>query len=215
MDHLKNINPHQQVINEGHSLQLGEYVIIQTYPLGRKLVIRWRTFDYQEAWQKNEFENLSHDYSSYAVRQWDEGQLWQVDENGCPDQISLEQSWDIDPAYLAASRNPDTDGAIEIHRCSYPYFLTTRTRHNLYGEVFEYWQPVTCLRSDVGRSITCCPNCALTLIDFDDEEEVQPVCAACMTCQHYHGRSYGGNFLNCGIHPSGWEGESCPYFEDK
>ncbi len=62
MDNLKNINPHQQATNEGHSLQLGEYVIIQTYPLGRKLVIRWRTFDYREAWQKNEFGRVDGGY---------------------------------------------------------------------------------------------------------------------------------------------------------
>ncbi|MBW4510940.1 MAG: hypothetical protein KME64_31150 [Scytonematopsis contorta HA4267-MV1] len=33
---------------------------------------------------------------------------------------------------------------------------------------------------------------------------------ACMGCQHYHGHVYGGNLLVCGMHPSGYEGDSCP-----
>ncbi len=36
---------------------------------------------------------------------------------------------------------------------------------------------------------------------------------ACQGCQHYHGQSYGGNLLVCGMHPYGWDGESCPDWE--
>jgi hypothetical protein len=35
----------------------------------------------------------------------------------------------------------------------------------------------------------------------------------CMGCRHYHGYVYGGNLLVCGMHPYGWEGESCPDWE--
>jgi hypothetical protein len=35
----------------------------------------------------------------------------------------------------------------------------------------------------------------------------RPVCAG---CRHYHGQSYGGNILVCGMHPYGFEGEKCP-----
>jgi hypothetical protein len=33
---------------------------------------------------------------------------------------------------------------------------------------------------------------------------------ACVGCRHYHGQSYGGNLLICGMHPFGWDGETCP-----
>lgn len=33
---------------------------------------------------------------------------------------------------------------------------------------------------------------------------------ACVGCGNYHGYSYGGNLLVCGIHPYGWEGDNCP-----
>lgn len=36
---------------------------------------------------------------------------------------------------------------------------------------------------------------------------------ACRGCRHYHGRIYGGRLLVCGMHPYGWEGESCPDWE--
>lgn len=36
---------------------------------------------------------------------------------------------------------------------------------------------------------------------------------ACMGCRHYHGQAYGGNLLVCGMHPYGWEDESCPDWE--
>lgn len=33
---------------------------------------------------------------------------------------------------------------------------------------------------------------------------------ACIGCQHYHGRLYGGTVLVCGMHPYGWDDENCP-----
>jgi hypothetical protein len=33
---------------------------------------------------------------------------------------------------------------------------------------------------------------------------------ACQGCCHYHGRSYGGTRLVCGMHPYGVEEEDCP-----
>lgn len=38
--------------------------------------------------------------------------------------------------------------------------------------------------------------------------------SACLGCQHYHGRIYGGNLLVCGMHPHGWDGDSCPDWEE-
>lgn len=35
----------------------------------------------------------------------------------------------------------------------------------------------------------------------------------CVGCRHYHGMAYGGQELVCGMHPYGWEGESCPDWE--
>lgn len=37
--------------------------------------------------------------------------------------------------------------------------------------------------------------------------------AACIGCRNYHGRVYGGNLLVCGMHPYGWDGETCPDWE--
>lgn len=39
--------------------------------------------------------------------------------------------------------------------------------------------------------------------------------SACIGCQHYHGQIYGNNLLVCGMHPYGWEGESCPDWESE
>ncbi len=39
--------------------------------------------------------------------------------------------------------------------------------------------------------------------------------SACIGCHHYHGQVYGGNLLVCGMHPSGWEGENCPDWEQQ
>ncbi|MEO1428340.1 MAG: hypothetical protein AAFS12_08280 [Cyanobacteria bacterium J06632_19] len=36
---------------------------------------------------------------------------------------------------------------------------------------------------------------------------------ACMGCRNYHGQVYNGNLLVCGMHPSGYEDESCPDWE--
>lgn len=55
------------------------------------------------------------------------------------------------------------------------------------------------------------------------EETVQPVVntvepimndhPACVGCRHYHGQSYNGVMLVCGMHPFGWEEEKCPDWE--
>ncbi|WP_019504618.1 hypothetical protein [Pleurocapsa sp. PCC 7319] len=36
---------------------------------------------------------------------------------------------------------------------------------------------------------------------------------ACINCANYHGRSYNGNLLVCGMHPEGWHGTNCPDWE--
>ena len=35
----------------------------------------------------------------------------------------------------------------------------------------------------------------------------------CVGCRNYHGQSYNGVMLVCGMHPSGWDGEQCPDWE--
>ncbi|MDD1415131.1 hypothetical protein MEN41_10965 [Dolichospermum sp. ST_con] len=37
--------------------------------------------------------------------------------------------------------------------------------------------------------------------------------AACIGCSNYHGQVYSGNLLVCGMHPHGWDDESCPDWE--
>jgi hypothetical protein len=41
--------------------------------------------------------------------------------------------------------------------------------------------------------------------------EINP---ACVGCSNYHGHSYNGNLLVCGIHPYGWKGETCPDWQE-
>lgn len=38
---------------------------------------------------------------------------------------------------------------------------------------------------------------------------------ACMGCRHYHGQSYNGTMLVCGMHPFGWQEQEqkCPDWE--
>lgn len=36
---------------------------------------------------------------------------------------------------------------------------------------------------------------------------------ACVGCRNYHGYSYGGEMLVCGMHPYGWQEASCPDWE--
>ncbi|MEL6462583.1 MAG: hypothetical protein AAFY21_09800 [Cyanobacteria bacterium J06641_2] len=36
---------------------------------------------------------------------------------------------------------------------------------------------------------------------------------ACIGCSNYHGQVYNGNLLVCGMHPSGYEDETCPDWE--
>jgi hypothetical protein len=38
---------------------------------------------------------------------------------------------------------------------------------------------------------------------------------ACVGCRNYHGYTYNGNLLVCGIHPYGWDDENCPDWEKK
>ncbi len=55
------------------------------------------------------------------------------------------------------------------------------------------------------------------------EESVQPIArtvepilndhATCVGCRNYHGQSYNGVMLVCGMHPAGWDGEQCPDWE--
>lgn len=37
---------------------------------------------------------------------------------------------------------------------------------------------------------------------------------ACINCANYHGQAYNGNLLVCAMHPSGYEGDSCPDWEE-
>lgn len=38
---------------------------------------------------------------------------------------------------------------------------------------------------------------------------------ACVGCTNYHGQTYAGNRLICGVHPYGWEGDNCPDWEEE
>ena len=44
-------------------------------------------------------------------------------------------------------------------------------------------------------------------------ESTQEKNAACIGCSNYHGQVYNGNLLVCGMHPHGWDDQSCPDWE--
>jgi hypothetical protein len=53
------------------------------------------------------------------------------------------------------------------------------------------------------------PRVGLVGIDYAEAEPPKPQAPTiCQNCRNYHGQSYGGNFMVCGIHPYG-NGEDC------
>ncbi|MBE9047762.1 hypothetical protein IQ255_25760 [Pleurocapsales cyanobacterium LEGE 10410] len=36
---------------------------------------------------------------------------------------------------------------------------------------------------------------------------------ACINCANYHGQAYNGSLLVCGMHPHGYDGDTCPDWE--
>ncbi|MBD1849940.1 hypothetical protein [Leptolyngbya sp. FACHB-711] len=42
-----------------------------------------------------------------------------------------------------------------------------------------------------------------------------PMPKACRGCLHFHGRTYNGNYLVCGMHPYGVETETCSDWEQR
>ncbi|WP_193199681.1 hypothetical protein [Nostoc sp. MG11] len=191
----------------------GEYLVIQTYPHDKKLVVKHRSFDYQEANSSCQFENLAHDYTSFSLRIFHDSRLWTVDSEGNPGSRSLQQDWKIAQEYKDADSDGNFESEIDICNCGYPYFSV------LIDIDIYYWKSITCLVEDRGREIINCPNCNALIEDQGededdfDEEESRP--AACIGCENYHGQYYGGNMLVCAIHPHGVEGENCPDYCDR
>lgn len=145
-----------------------EYLVIRTYPYGIETEVLCRTEDYFEAKDKCTLENLVHDYSSFAVRCLQDDTLYEIDLGGIPGEKSLQQLWQIDPYYLAASLDWNIDSVIRIHSCSYPYFVSPETKLNDFGQFVEYWQPVICLVDDSGSEIRECPNCGGLIVNLDN-----------------------------------------------
>ena len=50
-------------------------------------------------------------------------------------------------------------------------------------------------------------------VEVTTESPTKDNYAACIGCQHYHGHSYNGQILVCGMHPFGYEDENCPDWE--
>ncbi|BAY67103.1 hypothetical protein NIES22_72660 (plasmid) [Calothrix brevissima NIES-22] len=148
-----------------------EYLVIQTYPPEKRLIIDKRSFNHKEARNYCDIQNLAHDYTSYSLRIFHNQKLWEVNFMGEPLEVSQQQDWKIHEDYFQAERDENFDCEIVLCRCSYPYFSSLRTFSNNYGEGDEYWQPVTCLVEDNGRDIDNCPNCNCALIKLDENED--------------------------------------------
>lgn len=190
----------------------GQYVVIQTHPLGRRINYICNTFSLTKARQRKELENLAHDYACFAVKMYFCGKLYEIEPDGARGILSLEQEWHIEPSYWDVHCIRTNDAAVLLCECSYPYFTGMVMNSN---SGFEPWsQPVTCLVEDHGREINQCPNCGRVLFGEDDEEEEDDgndyIPEICVGCKNYHGRFYWGKQLICAIHPIGYNGESCP-----
>lgn len=69
------------------------------------------------------------------------------------------------------------------------------------------------------------PTVEIYIVEFDiersgfyspEEDRGDPVLndhPACVGCRNYHGKVYGNEMLVCGLHPYGWDSESCPDWE--
>ncbi|RAM48831.1 MAG: hypothetical protein C6Y22_25770 [Hapalosiphonaceae cyanobacterium JJU2] len=204
----------EESVARKHNPKFGqrEYLVIQTYPIGKTIRVIYRSYDYQEAEQQCNLENLANDYCSFATRVYYDGKIWVPSvRTGIPYKISEQQFWEIHDYYKKVSNDLNIDGEIEIHDCSYPYFYSLKT-----DNLREYWQPLTCLKDDYGRDIDVCPNCGCNLVEYDyeDLEEDEDIPLACKGCSNYHGEFYEDTQLICGIHPYGWLNDgNCPDFE--
>lgn len=191
----------------------GQYVVIQTHPLGRRIRYIYNTFNLTKARQRKELENLAHDYTCFGIRMYFCGKLYEIKLDGTRGILSLEQDWRIKQRYWDVHCIRSNDAAVIVCECSYPYFTGMVMNSN---SGLEPWsQPVTCLVEDHGREINQCPNCGRDLFCEDDEEEEDDeynyyIPTACIGCNNYHGRFYWGKQLICAIHPKGYDGESCP-----
>ncbi|MCC5609729.1 hypothetical protein LC612_23870 [Nostoc sp. CHAB 5834] len=199
MDTLTDFSFLEESVAKKHNPKFGdrEYLVIQTYPLGKTTRVVYRSYDYQEAERLCNLENLSHDYSSYTTRIYHDGKFWIPGNiSGIPYKVSEQQFWEIHSDY----KSTDIDGEIEICDCSYLYFVGRASI-------------LTCLENDNGRSITVCPNCRATLQEDEEEDDCDDfTTSACQGCSNYDGEFYGDNRLICAIHPYGCGSDFCPDF---
>jgi hypothetical protein len=73
----------------------------------------------------------------------------------------------------------------------------------------DFWDAfdISSLEEELTRDYGVQENEFLGITKVHPNPETHP---ACVGCQHYHGYAYGGNLLVCGIHPYGWDDETCP-----
>lgn len=94
------------------------------------------------------------------------------------------------------------------------------------SEVDRHWQDFLDLLSETGieAEIIIFEDLEEFADEFGEESELfgfnfkRPTPEnhpACLGCQHYHGRVYGGNLLVCAMHPYGWDDKNCPDWESK
>jgi hypothetical protein len=200
---------HERVACRYNPYQEGEYLVIQSYPKSRRLIVEYRSFDYREVSSKCEMDNLGHDYTSFALRIFHQGKLW-VTQSGKPKTLSEQQDWKIASEYDIAHYDENSEGQLDLCACSYPYYSAYRSTGT-----WEYWQPITCLEEDNGREFSNCPNCdseadlRYRKIYEEPEVEENTIPEICIGCVYYH----GDNDINCALHPEGkidncddWEG---------
>jgi hypothetical protein len=156
----------ERTAKEFNSFHEREYLVIQTYPVGRSLRVEHRSFDYRAAKSSCELENMAHDYTSFGLRIFYNSKLWTVDFEGNPHSLSEQQDWKIAHKYFQLCKTENTEYKIVICQCSYPYFSALWS-----GEYSSQLQLKTCLVDDHSREIDHCPNCDCALTEDEDEDE--------------------------------------------
>ncbi|MBE9037009.1 hypothetical protein [aff. Roholtiella sp. LEGE 12411] len=149
-------------LNDTHTFNCfeeGEYLVIQTYPSGKKLRVEHRSFDYRAAKNYCDLESMAHDYTSFDLRIVKDSKLWTVDFDGNPQSLSEQQDWKIAQKYFQLHKDKNVECEIVVCQCSYPYFSALEI-----GEYSSQLRLETCLVEDNSREIDQCPNCNCALI---------------------------------------------------
>jgi len=86
--------------------------------------------------------------------------------------------------------------------------METAIAPNLEQRINDFFDPI--LEAYLGFEVTVGETVQPVMNTVEPMMNDHPTCVG---CRNYHGQSYNGVMLVCGMHPSGWDGEKCPDWE--